>query len=239
MRRIHAILKAHAASHGPRSYYFSGISESRDKLNEAVLTRDPPKGYKLSKPKDWRGHFVLVRQPDAPPPTKTDIGLLADDVLNLADYNAAIDGQQRQDALDAAITQAMVLYQEGDDEIAPAPKGFAEQINEIARDVETSIPGGGKFAHKASIAEIYDAYGRKQPDAGSLAEFKARLLDAHNKGEIDLLPLDDPKSMDPALRARSAIKTEYNEYHFVDRRRATEAPPAAPIPTAAPPQNNP
>ncbi|MBU6407848.1 MAG: hypothetical protein KGS44_12045 [Alphaproteobacteria bacterium] len=128
-----------------------------------------------------------------------------------------------------------LLAQEGQDGAPPAPKGFAEQINEIARDVETSIPGGGKFAHKASIAEIYDAYGRKQPDAGSLAAFKARLLDAHNKGEIDLLPLDDPKSMDPALRARSAIKTEYNEYHFVDRRRATEAPPAAPPQPPPPP----
>jgi len=111
----------------------------------------------------------------------------------------------------------------------PAPKGFAGQINEIARSVETSIPGGGKFAHKASIAEIYDAYGRKQPDAGSLAAFKARLLDAHNKGEIDLLPLDDPKSMDPALRARSAIKGDSGtDYYFVDRRRATEAPQAKP-----------
>lgn len=92
-------------------------------------------------------------------------------------------------------------------------KAFAERVKQLASATVTP-----PFSHKAAISQLYDAYGRNFSDAGGLDAFKARLLAAHNASFIDLLPLDDPKSLDPQTRARSEIKTERRNLHFVDRR---------------------
>jgi hypothetical protein len=94
-------------------------------------------------------------------------------------------------------------------------KEFSIRIRHIAAEVTTP-----PFTHKASIAQIYDAYGRKHRDAGALEEFKQRLYRAYVLQELVLLPLDDPKALDPQLRDRSEIKTPTMPLHFVDRREA-------------------
>jgi hypothetical protein len=90
---------------------------------------------------------------------------------------------------------------------------FSERVKQLAS--ATATP---PFSHKVAVSQLYDAYGRKFSDAGGLDDFKTRLLAAHNASLIDLLPLDDPKSLDPQTRARSEIKTERRDLHFVDRR---------------------
>ena len=92
-------------------------------------------------------------------------------------------------------------------------KEFSARVRQISAEVTTP-----PFTHKAAIAQIYDAYGRKYRDAGALEEFKQRLYRAYVLQELVLLPLDDPKALDPQLRHRSEITTRTMPLHFVDRR---------------------
>jgi hypothetical protein len=95
---------------------------------------------------------------------------------------------------------------------AAAIDAFARRVSEIAAHVSTP-----PFAHKASIAQVYDAYGRKFPDAGALHAFQARLLSAHMAGLIHLLPLDQPGALAPDAYRRSRVETPDGPAFFIDR----------------------
>jgi hypothetical protein len=99
---------------------------------------------------------------------------------------------------------------------AAAIDAFAGRVREIAAHVSTP-----PFAHKASIAQVYDAYGRKFPDAGALLAFQARLLSAHMAGLIHLLPLDQPGALAPDVYRRSRVETPDGPAFFVERRNVS------------------
>lgn len=104
---------------------------------------------------------------------------------------------------------------------APAPAAsattddltaFAARVLDITRTAHA-----GPFSHKTPIAHVYDTYGRRHGDAGSLDSFKHRLLRASNAGHLALLPLDDSTTMDATTRERSEIPTPTGRLHFIER----------------------
>jgi hypothetical protein len=99
---------------------------------------------------------------------------------------------------------------------AAAIDAFARRVSEVAARVSTP-----PFAHKAAIAQVYDAYGRKFPDAGALLAFQARLLSAHMAGLIHLLPLDQPGALAPDAYRRSRVDTPDGPAFFVERGNAS------------------
>jgi hypothetical protein len=88
--------------------------------------------------------------------------------------------------------------------------GFAARIKEVARSLSTP-----PFEGRVAIAQVYDAYGKVHPDAGSLASFKERLVRAAKARQLDLGRLDLPERMDRDLRLRSAAEWGTDEVHFV------------------------
>lgn len=97
-------------------------------------------------------------------------------------------------------------------EASPRLRQFAQHVANIAQTAHR-----GPFAHKTPVDHIYDEYGRRHADAGTLAEFKQRLLQASHAGLLALLPLDDPKALDEIARERSAIAVPGGALHFVER----------------------
>src|SRR5215813_995065 len=97
---------------------------------------------------------------------------------------------------------------------APDPagvdSGFADRIKEVAASLSTP-----PFQGRVAIAQVYDAYGRVHADAGSLANFKERLVQAAKARQLDLGRLDLPEHMDRDLRARSAARWGSDDVHFV------------------------
>lgn len=91
---------------------------------------------------------------------------------------------------------------------------FGRRIQALANELSTP-----PFSRKTSIAQIYDAYGRKYPDAGRMAEFKDRLMEANANEHIRLYPLDEPQAMESELRDRSMIDTGRGRtrFYFVGR----------------------
>jgi hypothetical protein len=88
--------------------------------------------------------------------------------------------------------------------------GFAERVKIIAKTLNTP-----PFQGRIAIAQIYDAYGRAYPDAGSLASFKRRLVAAAKARELNLSRLDLPEHMSHDLRTRSETSWDSDEVHFV------------------------
>lgn len=94
-----------------------------------------------------------------------------------------------------------------------------EELPAFARNVQTvadrlSTP---PFSQEVAIGQVYDAYGRDHRDAGTLDEFKARLLKANAARLLVLYRLDEPGALDAELRNRSQIETQRGRYHFVAR----------------------
>jgi hypothetical protein len=143
----------------------------------------------------------------ASPSTTPEISRAACGIGDLSELSALRSALAK---LALSIASAKQVCKAGPD---PDLRAFAERVKQLA--AATATP---PFSHKAAISQLYDAYGRKFSDAGGLDAFKARLLAAHNASLIDLLPLDDPKSLDAQTRARSEIKTGRKDLHFVDRR---------------------
>lgn len=80
----------------------------------------------------------------------------------------------------------------------PGVNDFAGRVISIAKKLNTP-----PFSGKVAIAQVYDAYGRDYPDAGSLDSFKQRLVDAAKNQIIKLSTLDIPHYMEEDLRNRS------------------------------------
>lgn len=95
-------------------------------------------------------------------------------------------------------------------EFPPATDGFAERVKAVARSLSTP-----PFQGRVAIAQVYDAYGRTHPDAGSLESFKQRLVHAAKARAIDLSRLDMPERMSDELRHRSKTQWGSDEVHFV------------------------
>lgn len=81
---------------------------------------------------------------------------------------------------------------------APVADGFAERVKAVARSLSTP-----PFQGRVAIAQVYDAYGRAHPDAGSLDSFKQRLVQAAKGRKLDLTRLDLPERMSDELRHRN------------------------------------
>jgi hypothetical protein len=93
---------------------------------------------------------------------------------------------------------------------APANGQFATLVKQLAEQLTTP-----PFQGRVAIAQVYDAYGRIHPDAGSLTSFKARLIEAAKRHEILLGRLDLPERMDKDLRLRSETPWDTEYVHFV------------------------
>lgn len=97
----------------------------------------------------------------------------------------------------------------------PADGVFAGRVTEVAQALTTP-----PFQGRVAIAQVYDAYGRAFPDAGSLQSFKERLIAAAFARQLELGRLDMPEYMDKELRQRSEAAWGRDFVHFVitDRR---------------------
>jgi hypothetical protein len=90
------------------------------------------------------------------------------------------------------------------------PDGFVARVKEVAKSLSTP-----PFQGRVAIAQVYDAYGRVHPDAGSLVRFKERLVAAAKGHELELGRLDLPERMDQDLRLRSEASWGADIVHFV------------------------
>jgi hypothetical protein len=93
---------------------------------------------------------------------------------------------------------------------APAVDNFAARVKQVAEKLTTP-----PFQGRVAIAQVYDAYGRIHPDAGSLQSFKARLVEAAKARALVLGRLDMPEGMPRDLRERSETPWDSDEVHFV------------------------
>jgi hypothetical protein len=114
-------------------------------------------------------------------------------------------------------------------EAAPS-NTFTDQVLAIADTLKTPTVRGATFDGRVSIAQVYDAYAAKHDDAGTLEEFKARLVDTAKKDperRLGLGRLDLPERMDKTLRQRSEAMWGGQEVHFVLQSEPSAARPAA------------
>jgi hypothetical protein len=116
------------------------------------------------------------------------------------------------DALRRGLVLAGIALSSGQPPRDDDLNAFAKRVQAIADTLSTP-----PFARKVAISQVYDAYGKRHPDAGRLETFKARLLDANVLGALGLYPLDEPGALDPEIRGRSLIETSHGRYHFVAR----------------------
>ncbi|MDF1755135.1 MAG: hypothetical protein P1U89_20265 [Verrucomicrobiales bacterium] len=101
------------------------------------------------------------------------------------------------------------IKSEGEKELAK----FALQVKEIARELRTP-----PFDDSVSISQVYDAYGKKFPDAGKLSEFKSRLISARQNGLLSLMRLDSPRLVDKDVRDRSELIYDQTKVHLVGKK---------------------
>jgi hypothetical protein len=93
----------------------------------------------------------------------------------------------------------------------PIPRrSFAQNVLDVAGELATP-----PFDGRVAIAQIYDAYGRRHADAGSLTEFKRRLVEAARSREISLQRVDMPELMARDLRERSQTQWDGDVVHLV------------------------
>jgi hypothetical protein len=87
---------------------------------------------------------------------------------------------------------------------------FAANVSKVAAQLVTP-----PFQDRVAIAQVYDAYGRDYPDAGSLENFKKRLVGAAKAHRLQLGRLDLPERMARELRQRSETLWDRDEVHFI------------------------
>lgn len=94
----------------------------------------------------------------------------------------------------------------------PEPNDFAARVLDVTRSI---VRQGSRFGSNVPIADVYDAYGRDHADAGSLADFKSRLVAAAERRELSLSRIDLPELMSQDLRERSATRYGFDDRHLV------------------------
>jgi hypothetical protein len=105
----------------------------------------------------------------------------------------------------ALIRQALKSRPDG-----PRPATFARNVLDIAGNL-TTPPFDGRVA----ISQVYDAYGKRYADAGSLTDFKRRLVDAARRRELSLQRIDMPELIAPDVRERSQTQWDSDVVHLV------------------------
>jgi hypothetical protein len=113
----------------------------------------------------------------------------------------------------ALVQQAIRLPLTTPEPRTPEPKPpvrFATNVLDVAAKLRTP-----PFEGRVAIAQLYDAYGEHYDDAGTLAEFKHRLIAATKRRELSLLRLDMPDQMSRDLRERSQTSLDNDVVHFV------------------------
>ncbi len=82
------------------------------------------------------------------------------------------------------------------------------------RDAVTKVRGSGRFGdRKVFVSALWDRVGEEL--GMSLAEFKLWLVAQHRAGTLRLARADLVAAMDPELVARSEIRVQGAEFHFV------------------------
>ena len=93
-----------------------------------------------------------------------------------------------------------------------ANSDFPERVLAVARRVAED---DRRFSGRVSIAAVYEAYGRGHPDAGRIAEFKQRLVEAARRKELSLERLDLPELLTSDERSRSAAAWDDDHRHLI------------------------
>jgi hypothetical protein len=93
---------------------------------------------------------------------------------------------------------------------AEVPHTFARNVLDVAGNL-TTPPFDGRVA----ISQLYDAYGKRYADAGSLPDFKRRLVDAARRRELSLQRIDMPELIAPDVRERSQTQWDSDVVHLV------------------------
>ncbi|MFG1416786.1 hypothetical protein V5F38_00790 [Xanthobacter sp. V0B-10] len=88
--------------------------------------------------------------------------------------------------------------------------GFADRVRQVAQTLTTP-----PFQGRVAIAQVYDAYGREHPDAGSLQSFKERLIAAAHANRLELGRVDVPERMDREMLRRSEAAWGNDRVHFI------------------------
>ncbi len=105
-------------------------------------------------------------------------------------------------------------------EVAPAQRpasvplsgaGFAGRVIAVASAIGDTRPFHGRTA----IAEVHEAYSRIYSDAGTLEQFKRRLVSEARQRRIQVGRLDMPERMERGLRERSEATWDGDRVHFV------------------------
>jgi hypothetical protein len=113
----------------------------------------------------------------------------------------------------ALVQQAIRLPLTSPEPKAPEPRAavtFAKKVLDVAAELRTP-----PFDGSVAIAQVYDAYGEQHDDAGTLADFKRRLVAAAKRRELSLQRLDLPDLMSLDLRERSQTPLDNDVVHFV------------------------
>lgn len=87
---------------------------------------------------------------------------------------------------------------------------FAARVQAI-----TNVSAAGPFSDRLAIGALYDAYGRDFADAGSMASFKERIVEAFTRKLISLRRLDDRTLWSPEDLARCQVQFRDYRFHFV------------------------
>lgn len=93
---------------------------------------------------------------------------------------------------------------------------FAQRVQGIV-DQSSTPP----LSDAVAISQVYDAYGRLYPDAGSLDSFKQRLLEAQVAQHIVMRTVDDPKTLPKDMRERCEIQGRTKQFHLIMRTRTS------------------
>lgn len=88
--------------------------------------------------------------------------------------------------------------------------GFAQNVLAVASEISTP-----PFTGRVAIAQVYDAYGKRYADAGSLVDFKRRLVDAARQREVSLQKVDMGELMAKELRERSQTHWDSDVVHLL------------------------
>jgi len=94
---------------------------------------------------------------------------------------------------------------------AATPAEFGANVQQIANSLRPDL------GNRVTIGNVYDAYGKTFPDAGSMNSFKERLVDAGKKRFLELSRSDMPERFPGGReeRLRSEAKWNADTVHFI------------------------
>lgn len=163
-------------------------------------------------PDELRAHFLHRHLGGEPGPAERLLRMVAVQAVDAprADLNALRGGLVR-----------LWLAGRGVGAAEPPRPAAAEPPRSLVADVQAAAAAArdGVFGpRKVFISAIWDAL-RASPAWAALGldELKARLVEAHRRGELVLARADLVAAMDPALVAASETRTDGATYHFVVR----------------------